>query len=109
LVLAEQFGITQPSFVDDYASPDEVEIVSSLVAGGVPENGWHKVDGYGPRPGDGVVLRILNAPWHVGIMVNPDEFLHVSEGMEAGSVIDRLSSHRWARRVIGVFRHESLA
>jgi len=107
LVLAERFGVEQPSYAEGYASPAEREEIAALLRGGVPANGWLQVDD-GERPGDGVVFRLLNVPWHVGVVVGPDEFLHVEEGIGA-ACIDRLSSHRWARRLVGVYRHERLA
>lgn len=107
LVLAEQFGVEQPSYAPDYASPRERAEIATLLRGGIPTNGWLAADGP-ERPGDGVVFRLANAPWHVGVVVGLDEFLHVEEGFGAAA-IDRLSASKWARRIVGIYRHERLA
>jgi hypothetical protein len=39
-------------------------------------------------------------------MVGADEFLHVEEGV-GSACVERLSSHRWARRIVGIYRHEA--
>jgi len=107
LVLGEQYGVELESYVGQYSSARAVDEVSGLLAGEIPKTGWLAVVG-DPRPGDGVLFRLLNAPWHVGVVVGPDEFLHVEEGVGAACV-ERLSSHRWVRRLIGVYRHEAMA
>jgi len=108
LVLREQFGLDLPSYVGGYASANEREEASALIAGRIPADGWWRVPDQQARPGDGVVLRIMNQPWHVGLMVTPSDFLHVFEG-QAVSAIERVDSPRWKRRVVGFYRHEALA
>jgi hypothetical protein len=82
--------------------------VASLIAGRIPADGWRRVLDNQARPGDGVVLRVMNRPWHVGVMVSPADFLHVFEG-QAVSAIERVDSMRWKRRIVGLYRHEALA
>jgi cell wall-associated NlpC family hydrolase len=107
LILREQFSVELPSYVGAYASAYEMEETASLIAGRLPADGWRRVTDR-PRPGDGVVLRLLNRPWHVGVMVTATDFVHVFED-QGVSAIERLDSPRWARRVVGVYRHEALA
>src|SRR5262245_40482621 len=76
LVLLERFHVELPSYEGAYVSPRERDEVAGLIAGGVMTDGWHPVTDC-PRPGDGVVFRILNRPWHVGVMVSDRDFLHV--------------------------------
>jgi cell wall-associated NlpC family hydrolase len=107
LCLRQEFGVELPSYVGAYASANEMEEVSSLLAGRIPADGWRRITDR-PRPGDGVVLRLRNRPWHVGVMVTETDFVHVFED-QGVSAIERLDSPRWARRVIGIYRHEALA
>lgn len=107
VIMAEQFGVILPSYADDYVDPSERDEISVLLATGIPENGWTPITD-APRAGDGVVFRLLNQPWHVGIMVDAEHFLHVEEGVGA-SCVERLASYRWHRRLHGVFRHAALA
>jgi len=107
LVLREVFQIDLPSYAGAYASAHEREEVSALIAGRVMPDGWRQVFD-AARPGDGVILRILNHPWHVGVMVTPTDLLHVAEG-QAASTLERLDSPRWQRRLVGLYRHRMLA
>lgn len=106
LVYLNEFHIAIPSYAGQYVSAQERAEVSSLIAGHVVEAPWHSVAT--PRLGDGVLFRIENHPWHCGLVLSPDEFLHVMESLGT-SVIERLSSHRWSRRIVGFYRHEALA
>lgn len=56
-----------------------------------------------PEPGDVVQLRIAGRPVHVGIAIGDGLMLH-SDPI-AGTVIERMSSPKWARRVEGFYRH----
>jgi len=107
LVLAEEFHVDLPSYEGAYVSAHEREEVSALIADRVLPDGWHLI-GDTPRAGDGIVLRVLNRPWHVGVMVTATDFLHVFEG-QAVSALERLDSPRWSRRVVGIYRHRALA
>ena len=100
------YGISLPSYVGAYVDPHEREEISDLLTGRIPADGWRPVND--PRPGDAVVFRLRNVPWHVGVVVGPDDFLHVEESF-GSSCVDRLSSARWARRRVGIYRHEALA
>lgn len=107
LVMREQFGLDLPSYAHDYTDTSEREQIAALLADGIPATGWGPVVGV-PRAGDGVVFRLMNAPWHVGLMVDAESFVHVEEGVGA-SCLERLDSYRWARRQHGIFRHRALA
>lgn len=106
LVMLEVFRVELHSYTAAYATPTDMIEVSAVLKGEIPESGWQPVVD-APRAGDGVVFRLLGQPWHVGLIVEPGRFLHIEEG--AGSVVDRLDSPRWARRIHGIFRHEALA
>ena len=61
---------------------------------------WHDVEQ--PEPGDLVWIRIAGNPFHVGMMVSPDQFLHIEEG--CGPVVESITSPRWVRRINGFCR-----
>src|SRR5689334_6626613 len=102
LVMRERFGVTLPSYDEDYATVGERELIAALLTDGIPECGWTPAE-RPYREGDGVVFRLLGGPWHVGVMLDDDFFLHADQ--DAGvSCIGRISAARWARRIYGVFR-----
>jgi cell wall-associated NlpC family hydrolase len=69
---------------------------------------WSRID---PResvaqeriePGDVMLCRIDGQPVHVGVVAASPWFLHTEQA--SGSVIDRLDSAKWARRVVALYR-----
>jgi cell wall-associated NlpC family hydrolase len=107
LVFRQVWGVELPSYAGSYTSPRERDEVAILLQDHIPTDGWRLVDGE-QREGDGVVFRLLNAPWHVGLIVAPGIFLHVEESVGA-SCLERLDGHRWARRLLGIYRHPMLS
>jgi len=62
-----------------------------------------------PQAFDLVILNIAARPWHCGVMVAPDRFLHVMPPGPRGptfSCIERIDSPRWQARVEGFYRHD---
>jgi cell wall-associated NlpC family hydrolase len=103
LVMAERYGVPLPAFTD--ADPAEREEIAALLIGNIPKTGWTLIDPPA-REGDGVVFRLLGGPWHVGVALDAETFLHASEGV--GSVaMERFDSYRWARRIWGIYRHSA--
>lgn len=98
LVYAEQFDLALPSFADDYAASDR-ECIAELVA--TRQEGWMRAEA--SRSGDLVLMRILGAESHVGVVTTPGYFLHVREGQDA--VVERLDSATWKHRVTGIYRY----
>jgi hypothetical protein len=103
-VWKEQFGLDVPSYAESCATPFDHHEVAALITGNLG-GPWRQVDD--PRPGDGVLLRVMGQPVHVGVIVDPPTFLHIARGINA--CLDRLDSPRWNRRVLGIYRHEELA
>jgi len=100
LVHAEQFNIDLPSLSDQYDVSDRDSIADQMVA---HAEGWQKVDVQ--RSGDVVLFRIMGSISHIGIVTMPGFFLHVREGQE--SVVERLDSGVWKRRVAGIYRYKA--
>lgn len=106
LVLAERFGLDVPAYdgVGFVAGADCAALARFIDA---HTHAWRRLGaGELPRPGDGVLLRVRGQPIHVGVVVAPGWMLHIEQGIE--SVIERTDGPRWARRVIGIYRHAEL-
>jgi len=73
LVYAEVFGLALPSYSADYTDAHDQASVSAAVAQGL-QDGWQQV--YKPSAGDLLILRIAGRPWHCGMVVTPEAFLH---------------------------------
>ena len=56
------------------------------------------------HPGDGVLLRVMGRPIHVGVVVARGWMLHIEKNCD--SLIERYAGgSRWERRVLGFYRH----
>lgn len=104
LVLAEQFGVGVPSYGGDYASTTDQDELGRLIRGEMAP--WREVTGR-ERAGDGVLLRVRGQPIHVGLVIAPGWMLHVQRDID--STLERYDGPRWAKRIIGIYRHESMA
>lgn len=61
---------------------------------------WDKVPI--PQPGDGVLLRSSDPPWHMGVMVDQQHMLHAHP--HAGVVVERIDGPLYRRRIEGFYR-----
>ncbi len=99
-VLREQFGKILPSLSFDYDSADDESGVNDLICMQRPLIKAQRVEE--PRPGDLVLLRLRGLLCHVGVYIGDGCMLHVRKG--TATVVDRLDSIRWRRRVEGYYR-----
>jgi cell wall-associated NlpC family hydrolase len=100
-VLQRERGIELPDYGDTYPSHrDHSGVAGAIEQGAVV--GWRRVET--PCVGCVVVFRIAGRPWHVGLVVGADRFLHIPEGET--SCIERLSAAMWARRIEGFYCRE---
>lgn len=113
LVLAEQFGIALPDYSDAYVDAHDHDSVSAAVQAGL-RDGWSQVEG-ARQCGDLLVIKIAARPWHCGLMVTPERFLHCPTqpdrrtGRETGtSCIERLDNAMFRNRIEGIYRHASM-
>jgi len=111
IVLRDVFGITVPSYDDEYKTTTDCESISNVIER--EASSWWLVSLDEAQAGDVIVMRVLpyGAPkniygTHVGIIVERDWMLHVERDINV--VIERYTRPRWGRRVVGIYRHDSL-
>jgi len=102
LVLGEQFATRLPSYADGYGSTEDAEDIGRLVRGKMGP--WHPVPPGAERPGDVVLMRLMNQPMHVGVVVAAGWMLHVEDGIDA--CLEPYDGAKWRRRVLGLYRHD---
>ena len=102
LVLAERFGRRLPSYADGYASTGDAADIGRLIRGEMGP--WRPVPERGEQAGDVVLMRLLNQPMHVGVVVAPGWMLHIEDGIDA--CLESYDGARWRRRVLGLYRHD---
>lgn len=100
LVLAEQFGITVPSYADGYTCALERREVARLIAG--VKGSWDPVERDAAAAGDVLLLRQAGAICHVGLVVATGLMLHTEVGI--GAAVERYDSPKWAARVVSIHR-----
>lgn len=100
LVWAEHYGHDLPHYSGDYwrAGTDMRPIAESAAA---HAKNFERVQPGEEREGDGVLLRVLGLPTHIGLVVCPGWMLHVQQGSD--SVLEEYASPRW--RVMGFYRY----
>lgn len=105
LIAAECLGLDLPAFDERYETTSDRDALARIIAGEMVP--WRPVDPpAAARPGDFALLRILGQPVHVGVIAGWPWMVHIEEGIDA--CVERLDTPIWRRRLVGVFRHESL-
>lgn len=96
-------GVDLPSHLDDYAEAGATassrKRVGTVIAASLDR--YRRIAA--PDPGDVAVLNVGGRPVHVGLIVDAGRLLHAERRI--GTVIERLASSRWCRRVEGFYRH----
>ncbi len=96
-------GVTLPSYTESYQdaghSAESRQRLSTLFAANM--GAWRRVDE--PEPGDGVLLLIGGRPIHVGLALGGGLMLHTE--CRINTVIERLASPMWAKRIEGFYRY----
>jgi hypothetical protein len=98
LIYKEQYNIDLPSFSDEYEAEQQTKIEQLIALG---KEGWEKVDT--PTIGDVALLRVNGLFMHVGVVVSPNQFIHVSEHTD--TTIERFDTGIWKHRVEGFYRY----
>jgi len=100
-VYADALGVLIPDYMSFYKSAMSIREASACIALAIPE--WEHVET--KQPGDVLVFRINEAPWHTGMYLGNGLMLHTDEGH--GSVVDRIDNIRWRNRFYGAYRWKS--
>lgn len=103
-VYRTHFGIELPSYVDAYQTTKDLATIRLLILEGAAA--WTPMPMDDAEVGDVCVLRVDGSPWHVGLMLNNDWFIHVD--LALGVVREQRSSPIWYCRVILIVRHPAL-
>ena len=96
--------IDLPAFDSAYASAEERAEVAAVIADQQATGPWRQVDA--PRMLDIAVFR-FSIQCHVGVVIEPTLMLHAVAGQQ--SAMQRYDRDPWARRLVGIYRHEALA
>lgn len=114
LVLLECTGVKLAEF--DAVATDDLRAVARAMATGAEETQWRSVARDNLRKFDVVLMahsvvhieqRPVRAAMHCGVMLTPDDVLHVEVGRNAICVSLTHSSVR--HRLLGFYRHAALA
>lgn len=93
-----ELGVDLPSYLNVYSHTKEKVVAETIAAESSAH--WRSVDT--PERGDVVLLRVMGLPWHVGVYLGGNKFLHVQQGCD--SIIENLDSTRWRNRILGYVR-----
>ena len=95
-------GVEIPSYLTDYINAGSSikgrRQLATLI--GKHLSGWDRVEH--PAVGDVVLLNINGRPIHVGIAIDADRMLHTEA--KCNTLIERLASPMWSRRIEGFYR-----
>lgn len=103
LVYNKEFGISLPSYAEDYSGSDRQRIAELIAQ---YREGWQETT-QEPKSGDVVLFRVLGLQTHVGIITEYPYFLHARDGRD--SSIEKLDASTWSKRVVGIFRYSESA
>ena len=103
LVINERFGGNIPEYEGiAYRGGDDADFLATLMDERIRL--WTPVRIGDERPGDGILLRVMGRPIHVGIVIAQGLMLHIEK--DCDSLIERYSTgSRWERRILGFYRH----
>lgn len=106
LVYAEVLGLTVPDYAAEVTSLQERAEVAAVFVEGTMGGPWHQVPERAARAFDIVVFRRAGLDAHVGLVTAPGRMLHITAG-EDSAIVD-YTAGRWAPRLSGVYRHETM-
>jgi len=96
-------AIILPSYDDRLPTSPTPTAIAQLIMAEL--GAWQPIPPGAERTGDGVLFDICGQPSHVGIVTTPKRgrFLHAAPGSQ--SCIESYLSPKWARRLVGFYRH----
>lgn len=104
-VLLDEVGYVLPRLDGVYFHPngDNRPLLKAIAEYTAEPFGWEKLTN-DEKPSIYNIVWLRNGgPIHFGVMVDDKRFLHVERGCD--SVIEKLDSPRWNRKIKGFFKH----
>jgi len=101
LIYKDALKIDLPSYVEEYATTEEREVIHHLISTGLAD--WSPIKT--PQLYDGILFRIFGTETHIGMMLDSQTMIHVHVGID--TCIEPVYSPRWKSRLVGFFRHRS--
>lgn len=101
LVYREVFNTPLPDYSECYRNGEDWPAIADAIETGL-KDGWTETKH--PRAGDMVTLKIGGRPWHCGVMLDTNWFMHAAPGDSV--VCDELRNDRWKNRIEGIYRHD---
>jgi len=98
-------GIPAPDYLDEYRTSEDMHSVADAM-GRCLARDWTRVAG-DAKELDIVILNIAGRPWHCGVMLNAEQFLHSpppAKSVQHLSGIEAVTDPQWERRVAGYWR-----
>jgi cell wall-associated NlpC family hydrolase len=101
LIWREQYGVDLPAYDGPHwaKGANRAAIAAAIRA---EQERYTDVAAGAEREGDGILLRLLGQPLHVGLVVAPGWMIHTHE--TAAVCIESYRGMAWARRVMGFRR-----
>lgn len=91
-------GVLLPDYGHLYATHEDHGQVTDGIKAGLVE-GWTK--SVKPVLNGLVIFKIAGQPWHIGVVVSRDRFLHIPPGET--SCTERFADPRWINRIEGFY------
>lgn len=105
LVLLHEYGVELPMLLEGYNSTTDTRAIARLVA--EQKVDYDEAPEDAARQGDLVLFRVGLDETHVGVVVGPGLFLHVTRELDV--CVERWRDLRWSARFIGIFRHKAMS
>ena len=99
------FNVRLPSYSERYQDTKDAEHLAGVIAGELDP--WRQLTKRERRQlGDVVLMRCGPHETHVGLVMDQRRMLHVRRSI--GTQFEDYDGIAWARRVVGIYRHEAL-
>jgi cell wall-associated NlpC family hydrolase len=98
-ILKEQYDVEVPSYT--YSNSEARKEVGPLIEN--ESKSWVEIQPGQERLGDVIVLKLSDLPFHIGVVVDRNEFVHALNG--TSSHIAKYSREPWKGRIRGFYRH----
>jgi hypothetical protein len=102
LFYKQEYAIELPSYTEEYSGAYDTRILEMMDQ---YKNNWSQVQT--PETGSVIVFNILGEPFHVGIYIGEDKFIHARDGMD--SVVESVNSPKWSKRIEGYYKYSTQA